>query len=547
MTDLHGDFELSRKQLLGIGGGVLASLLLPDLALASPTRVGSARAAGGTLNVAVSGGPDTLDPHVTIAGTDWVSLANIYDGLFMRDYSSPVQPARTIPGLATSYDVSPDGRTYTFHLRPNVQFHDGSPWNADAAVFNFRRWFDKSFKYYYPRANATVNGFIGGVTSYTAPDSSTLKVTLAKPNAGWFDYFTGAPTFFMVSPAAVAKYGNAGMSNAGGGTGAFKVKSYQRNQRLELVANTKWWRGPTSLDGLIISPIPDDSARVAAMLSGQYDIAQEISPDSIGIVNANNGMTVKFAGKPVTFGFAGNIKKGAWSDPLVREASSLAIDRVGLTQKVLHGAGAPATQFYGLGNPAHDPTLPIVDPYNPAKAKALLKRSKYGKGLHFHFFTSTSAMGVPEPSRILEVIQSELSAIGIASDITVMEWTAYLGEWFKGTPAGSKNDVPIYTQAMGWDTNMLLESYVAGSSQPPHGVNFAWYENPSVDKLLGAANLAKSPQQLIQRLRIAQRQMLKDRPYVYVFHGKSAYAINKSFNWAPASTWAQSFARAAKA
>ena len=296
MIDRLEEYELSRKKLLGLGGGLLGSLLMAPQLAAGASRQVEARLAGGVLTVAVSGGPDTVDPHTTIAGTDWVSLANVYDGLFMRDYASPAQPARTIPGLATSYTVSPNGRAYTFRLRRNVRFHDGTPWNADAAVFNFRRWFDKSFKYYYPRANATVKGFIGGVAKWEAVDAYTLRITLTKANAGWFDYLSGAPTFFMVSPAAVAKSGNVAFGDSGGGTGAFMVKEYRRKQRLVLSANPSYWRGRPPVDTVIITPIPDDAARAAATLSGQYDVAQELSPDSLQAIKRNSSMAVKFAG-----------------------------------------------------------------------------------------------------------------------------------------------------------------------------------------------------------------------------------------------------------
>jgi len=228
----------------------------------------------------------------------------------------------------------------------------------------------------------------------------------------------------------------------------------------------------------------------------------------------------------------------------VRQAVSLAIDRKGISEKVLQGAGVPATQFYGLGNPAHDFSLKVQDPYDPERAAQVLKSSGYPSGLHFSFLTSTAAMGVPDPPRVLEAVQSDLEKIGIKSSIRVIEWTSYLGTWFKGTPAGSANEVPIYTQAMGWDTNMLLQSYVAGSSQPPNGVNFVWYDSPQVNKLL--ASVAKAPSQaaLISRLRAAQRAMLKDRPYVYVFHGRAPFVTNNSVHWTPANAWAQRFSRA---
>jgi len=527
---------LSRKTFLALSAAFGLGLL---------ERPGAALGASKTqLAVALSGGPDTLDPHTTIAGTDWISLANIYDGLFMRDYSSSALPARTIPGLATSYQVSSDGRTYTFKLRRGVKFHDGTPWDADAALFNFRRWFDTRFEHYYKRANATVSGFIGGVVAYDAVDRNTFRIRLKSANGGWFDYFTGAPTFFMVSPAAVKTRGNDGLANHGVGTGPFMVSDYKRNVQLVLERNPSFWGPRPSFERLVIVPVPDDSARVAGIQSGQYDIAQEIAPDSIPILKRNDDVKVLFAGKPVTFGFGGNMKSGAWKDPKVRQAVSLAIYRKGISEKVLQGAGVPATQFYGLGNPAHDFKLPVQDPYDPERAQQVLKSSGYATGLHFSFLTSTAAMGVPEPARVLEAVQSDLEKIGIKSSIRVIEWTSYLGTWFKGTPAGKGSEVPIYTQAMGWDTNMLLQSYAAASSQPPNGVNFVWYDNPRVNKLL--ADVAKAPSQaaVLATLRAAQRALLRDRPYIYVFHGRAPFVAQKHVRWTPANSWAQRFSRA---
>jgi peptide/nickel transport system substrate-binding protein len=536
--ELGRELLLTRKGFLRVSS---SSLLVLAAGCGGSNKPAAARAT--QLTVAVAGGPDTLDTHTTISGTDWVSLANLYDGLFMRDYASSALPARTIPGLATAYEISSDGRTFTFQLRQGVKFHDGTPWDSAAALFNFRRWFDKSFEHYYGRANSTVSPFIGGVADYDAPDAATLRVQLEKVNAGWFDYLTGAPTFFMVSPAAVEKDGNEGFANKGVGTGPFVVKEYQRNSRLVLEANKDYWGGAPQVKTLVIVPVPDEAARVSGVLSGQYDIGQEIPPDGIAQVQKNPDMQLKFAGKPVTFGFGGDNRKGPWSDPAVREAVSLAINRKGITDGLLRGAGVPASQFYGLGNPAFDKSLSEL-PYDAAKAKQLLQGSDYASGLKFKFLTSTSAMGVPDPPRVLEQVQSDLDAIGIASDIQVVEWTAYLGRWGKGTPPAKGNEVPIYTQAMGWDTNMLLISYAASASQPPGGVNFVWYDSQAVDDELAAGTKAKSPEDLLSRLRAAQQALLRDQPYTYVFHGKSPYVVRKGVDWTPANTWAQRFSKA---
>lgn len=526
------------------------TVIVPQTVIAQPTAEATPAAAsetptaGGQIVFAHSADPDTLDPHTTIAGTAWVVLANVYDGLVMLDYSSPDIPRPTIPGLAESYEVSEDGRTFTFKLREGVKFHDGSPWNAEAAVFNFRRWFDPEFEFYYPTANSTVSSFIGGVESYEALDEYTFEVTLAESNFGWLDYLSKAPTFFMVSPAAVQQYGNEEFALHGGGTGPFMIESYEKNNRLVLKKNPDYWGGAPNIDTLIFVPVPDDASRVAGLISGEFDIAHEISPDSIPEILANPNLHVELRGKPATFGLGGDMREGPWSDARVREAFSLAINRQAIAEKLLRGAGEPATQFFGLGNEGFDPTLPVMDPYDPEKAKALLQEAGYGDGFDIRMFTSTSAMGVPQPPRILEQVQRDLAEIGIRAEIVVMEWNAYLGMWVKGVPAAEGGVIPIYTQAMGWDTNQLLGAYVGSASQPPNGVNFVWYSNPEVDKLLAESRAAKSYDAMIQKLRDAQKLMLQDRPYVYIFHSKAPYAMNNRVHWVPAAAWAQNLRKA---
>jgi peptide/nickel transport system substrate-binding protein len=537
------DSTITRRRFVTWAGAGFTAIGAPSLLAAC----GSASKSSSSIRrqqvvVAVSGGPAYLDPNIDISGTDWVALANIYDGLYMLDYSSGSTPAKIIPGLATKYSLSSDGRSYTFTLRDGVEFHDGSPWNADAAVFNFRRWFDKSFQYYYPRANATVVTYVPDVESYEAVDPRTFRVTLTQPNGGWLDYLAArGSTSFMVSPAAIKKYGNNGISNHGVGTGPYQVVDYQRDSRLVLEANPKYWGGAPGVKRLVLIPVTDDATRLSGLLSGQYDIAQELAPNTITQVQGNPQFKVEYALKPVTFGFAGSMRSGAWSDPLVRQAVSLAIDREGIAKTVQYGAAVPATQFYAPGNAAYDPTLPIQDPYDPKLAASLLKKSSYAKGLHLAFRTSTSAMGVPTPSHTLEAVQSNLQAIGISSSIDVSDWTTYLGFWLKGTPPGTGNNVPIYTMAMGADANMLLEQYALGANFPPKGTDFAWYSAPAATNQFGKIQGARSVPELIADLRAGQKIFLKERPYIFIYHGRSAFGLKKDVNWTPSSTWPQRF------
>ena len=487
----------------------------------------------------LSGDPDTLDPHTTIAGNAWIALNNIFDGLTMLDYSSLEAPVPLIAGLAESWDVSSDGTTYTFDLRQNVTFHDQTPWNSEAALFNFRRWFDEGFEYYYPTANATVAGFIGGVESYDAVSEHEFVVRLAEPNAGWFDYLGRAPTFYMVSPSAVQASGNEEFANVGVGTGPFAVASYERGSELVLVRNADYWGGAPDIERLIFVPVADEPTKVSGLVTGSFHVAQELTPDSIPQIEASPDHRIEFAGKPVTFGFAGHMGFEPWSDPRVREAFSLAINREAITDGLLRGAGVPATQFYGLGNSAFDPDLTAF-PYDPDRAAMLLSEAGVSD-LVVSIKTSTSAMGVPTPGRILEQVQADFLEVGVQMQIQILEWTSYLGEWFAGVPEPEPGQpVPLLSMAMGWDTNMLLGAYIGTGSFPTSGgVNYAWYSNEEVDSLLASTGAATSEEELVSRLRAAQRAMLADRPYIYIFHGLSPYGISNDLDWAPAAAWAQ--------
>ncbi len=484
----------------------------------------------------LSGDPDTLDPHTTIAGNAWVALANVFDGLVMVDYASPETPPPLLHGLAESFVQSADGTTFNFKLRENVTFHDQTPWNSEAALFNFRRWFDEGFEYYYPLANSTVAGFIGGIQNYDAASEFEFVVQLEKPNAGWFDYLGRAPTFYMVSPDAVKASGNEGFADVGIGTGPFVVESYTRGTELVLTRNEDYWNGAPEIERLIFVPVADEPTKVSNLVTGAFQIAHEMSPDSFAQVEASPDLRIEFAGKPVTFGFAGHMGFEPWSDPRVREAFSLAINRDAIANGLLRGAGVPATQFYGLGNSAYDPTL-VGDPFDLDRAATLLEDAGI-KDLVVSIKTSTSAMGVPTPARILEQVQADLGQIGVKMEITTMEWTSYLDEWYLGVPEPEPGaPMKLLSQAMGWDTNMLLGAYVGSGGQPLP--NFAWYESAEVDSLLEAANASTTPEGLIVQLRAAQKAMMSDRPYIYIFHGLSPYGIHNAVDWTPGASWAQ--------
>ena len=233
---------------------------------------------GGTLTFGTSADWAGIDPQLVASGVAQVVFNQIFEGLVTRDRTINTDSPPIKPGLAQSWATSPDRRTYTFQLRPNVTFQDGTPFDANAVQFNFRRWRDPSFPYYSAIAAGNTVALMQEVASTSAVGPMTFAITLKAPDAGLIDRMSGSSFYYMVSPAAVQKYGNTGFGQHGIGTGPFMVKSFQQGQRLVLLRNPTYWGTKPYLDSIVFQPIPDAGARVAAVMSGEVDVAMEIHP-----------------------------------------------------------------------------------------------------------------------------------------------------------------------------------------------------------------------------------------------------------------------------
>uniref|UniRef100_UPI002620E138 ABC transporter substrate-binding protein n=1 Tax=uncultured Rhizobium sp. TaxID=155567 RepID=UPI002620E138 len=195
---------------------------------------------GGDIVVTYKDDITTLDPAI---GYDWVNWSMI-KSLFSRLMDYEPGTANLVPSLAESFTVSPDGLTYTFHLREGVKFHDGTPFNAQAVEFNVRRVWDPKFKYFYKRGAAIPPYRYFNLKDVKATDDNTVVFTLSARNAFFIEQLAegaspGLPT--MASPAAIEKYGNDDFGNHPAGTGPFMVKDQVKGQYVTLVRNPDYW------------------------------------------------------------------------------------------------------------------------------------------------------------------------------------------------------------------------------------------------------------------------------------------------------------------
>jgi peptide/nickel transport system substrate-binding protein len=397
-------------------------MVMSQLAACKSTSGG--KGGGGTLIVGRGGDSVSLDAATVTDGESWRVAGEILEPLVRIEGTS----TKVIPWLAESWE-STDGMTWTFHLRKNVKFHDGSDFNADAVVWNFNRWmdennewrFDRTFEYYTAEFGENLP-----ITSVKAVDKNTFQLTLGTPSAVLL-YKLPLASFGIASPKAIQEQGDKYGTAAGTavGTGAFMFKEWIPNDKITLVKNPKWWGDGPKLDSLIFRSIPDNSARLAEFLAGtihQADLAQtdmataEADPNIVNYTQPSMGVGY-IAFQQCTPPFD-NVK--------VRQAIAMAINRQALVDTFYTKQDVLATGFMPPAILGSNPNLPAIE-YNPDKAKALLAEAGFPDGFSTEFWYIPVIRGYfPDSKAIAEAMAVDLAKIGVSVELKTEDWGVYL-------------------------------------------------------------------------------------------------------------------------
>lgn len=494
--------------------GVLALSACHSAVSASASNSGSGT--GGTLIVGMTAaeipGLDTTEYESQGGeGGRFVGM-QIYDGLTRWDLSQGTTAPKVVPGLATGWTVAPDGVTWTFKLRPNVTFTDGTPWNADAAIFNFDRYVNKKSPLYSAELNSQGGLDLAGVKSAAKVDDMTIKITT---NGPWAYLNEDLATLPMASPTAVQKEGK-NFANNPVGTGPFKFQSETPGQQLVLVRNDHYYLGPPKLDELILRPIPDATARIAALRSGEVNWIEVPTPDEVPSLKAA-GDQVLTNSYPHNWPWVLDVTKAPWNNVLVRQAANYAINRQSLSQDLLKGTGEPAYQYLGsadIGYQAADNTYS----YDPAKAKQLLAQAGYPNGFTTTLSYPTSGSGNMIPTPMNEALQQDLAAVGIKVKLQPIEWSAMLTDFFVGKIPGGAGAINI---SLGFSSASLLTE-VFETNGP---LNVGHYSDPKLDALLAKVKTEYSVDERAKTYNAINKVLLQDAPWLVVVHDLDARVL----------------------
>lgn len=511
-------------------------------ACAQSDREEDSEAGGGkdTLVFATAGDPKVLDPAFASDGESFRVARQIFEGLVTTGEGT----AEIEPALATDWESSPDGLTWTFNLREGVTFHDGTAFDGAAVCTNFDRWYNFSGILQNPSVSAYWQDIFGGFAtnespdlppslfeSCEAPDEATAVITLTRVTSK-FPAALSLPSFAISSPAALEEFDADGLTGNAespvypayatdnpSGTGAFRFESWDRaNKELTVVRNDDYWGDKTLLREVIFRTISEETARRQALEAGEIDGYDQVAPgDKQALADADFNIQTRPAFNILYLGI--NQANPQLAKPQVREAIAKALNREALVQAKLPEGAEVATQFMPPGVAGYSEDVPTYD-YNVEEARALLAQAGAADlTLNFYYPTEVTRPYMPNPLELYEVMKADLEAVGITIVPKPLKWSP---DYLEQTQNGAAD---IYL--LGWtgdydDAYNFIGTFF-GRFKPEWG-----FQNPALFDALTAAD--SNPDEAARETQYQEinNQIMTALPGVPISHSPPALAFAKN-------------------
>src|ERR1700738_149156 len=520
----------------------LAAVLLAMAVIALPRSAGAETVL--RIGMTAADIPRTLgQPDQGFEGNRFTGLT-MYDALTMLDLSAADKHSVVVPGLATEWAVDDaDKKKRTFKLRPGVTFHDGSPFNADAVVWNVEKVLKQDAPQFDPSQVGVTASRMPTLVSARKIDDMTVELTTKEPDSFLPINLTN---LFMASPAKWQKFYDAAegadakaksqsawaaFAKDASGTGPWKMSSFTPRERLELARNANYWDKAhvPRVDKMLLLPMPEANARTAALLSGQVDWIEAPAPDAVAEIK-QRGFVLTTNEEPHVWPWQFSRVEGApWNDIRVRKAANLCIDREGLKDGLLAGLMVPATGTYEPGHPWRgNPSFQIK--YDRPAAQKLMQEAGYGpdKKLSVKIQTSASGSGQMMPLPMNEYLQQALAECYFEVQFDVIEWNTLLAvNWRKGASdpsAMGSNAINVTYSAM--DPFFSLVRFLQSGMAPPVSNNWGYINSPKFDEMVKKARQTFDPAERDKALAELHAASVDDAAFLYVAHDVAPRAMS---------------------
>jgi peptide/nickel transport system substrate-binding protein len=468
----------------------------------------------------------------------------MYDGLTQWDLSSATKASVVIPDLALSWAVTDADKTkWIFKLRPGVKFHDGSPFNADAVVWNVGKVLDKDAPQFDPAQIGVTASRMPTLRSARKIDDLTVELTTSEPDSflpiNLTNLFMASPVQWgkklAALPASVTDKGErskqawSAFAADPAGTGPFKQTKFVPRERLEMVKNVEYWdakRRP-KIDRVVMLPLPEASARSAALMSGQVDWIEAPAPDALDAIKARG------------FKMYSNLQPHLWpwqfsllpdspfKDKKVRQAANLCLNRTAM-KELLGGLMVEATGIAEPGDPWRgNPTFQIR--FDVPAAQKLMQEAGYSaaKPVHVKVQTSASGSGQMQPLPMNEFIQESLKACYFDVQFDVVEWNTLFSSWRLGAKDPAAHGAhATNVSAATMDPFFAMVRFVSTKAQPPVSNNWGYYSNAETDALIEKARTTFDDKQRDALLAQLQARIIDEAPFLFVAHDVGPRAMS---------------------
>lgn len=489
----HWKNTVMRLAVAGLVGGFLAA----------GATAGALAQAKTSIVVAQTSDTLTLDPSTDTSPISLNLFKNIFDQLTDIRSDGSVGPL-----LATEWESSPDATVWTFTIKQGVKWHDGTDLTVDDVVWSFQKVMadDKS----------PVNAYLAGVEKVEAEGTDKVKFTLKAP----FAPFDRQVSLISIIPQKAYEELGATFAQKPVGSGPYRVLTWVKDDRIELEAIDDYHAGQAKFEKVIFRPVPSESARTAALLSGELDIVPILPPAFMDTIANRDGVKVEKvqSNRVLYLGF--DTTQGVLADVKLRQAIDHAIDRKAITENLLRGLGVPLGQIVAPVTFGYDDSIEPT-PYDPELAKKLLAESNYkGEAILFQFPSNRYAFG----QEVAQAVAGYLNAVGIKLDMQGMEYSAFFPLWVNRKLNG------MHMFAFG---PSIMDAELPLRSLYEEGPSRGYWATDEVNDLIRRQRAEPDPEKRKELISQVWKLSKENVPYSILYNEIQGYGISEGVEWTP--------------
>ena len=500
--------QLSRRQLVRAAAGAAGVALTAPLFAAAQTVGGESKVIMG-----YSASVYDLDPHKNSFTVQESVLRNMYECLVA--FSPDLKTLE--PQLATEWKRI-DDLTMQFKLRQGVKFHNGEDFDAEAVSYSIKRMLD-------PETKAPFLSVYGSIVRANVVDKYTVNVITKKPDPTLLQRMSGFHTI-IVPPRYFSTAKAEDLATKPIGTGPYKLVSWTKDADMVLEANASYWGPKPKIQKVIIRGIPEAGTRVAALLAGDVDIINAAPPDDIDRINrSGKARAINIPGNRVVH-YRINVSTKPLDNKLVRQAMNYAVDWDSIIKYVLSGRGYRRATLLNPWYECYDPEVKPF-PYDPEKAKDLLKRAGVPDGFQVNFHVVQGR--VPKDKEVGEAMAGMLAKVGIRCNVRIIDVGTYVSQGASG-----KLDGFMFGSHGNWmhePDNSLHNNYFS-ASQASRMYRGGW-KNEEYDRIVEQARYELDKAKRTQFFTQAQKILLDECPDIFAYAIEDIYGVNNKIKWTP--------------